>query len=85
MVLSGGVNADERVWSKAAQLYNAHAASAAQGGKYSSSSRYVRTHGGDEQGRKLFLHDTEADPRVGIPIGEETGRSKVHHPSSIHA
>jgi uncharacterized membrane protein len=37
MVLSGAVNADERVWSKAAQLYNAHAASAAQGGKYSSS------------------------------------------------
>ena len=37
-------------------------------------------HGGDKQGRKLFLHDTEADPRVGIPIREEAGRSKVHHP-----
>jgi hypothetical protein len=28
-----------------------------------------------EAGR-IFLHRIEADPRVGIPIGEETGRSK---------
>jgi hypothetical protein len=26
------------------------------------------------------LHDTEANPRVGILIGEEARRSKVHYP-----
>jgi hypothetical protein len=28
------------------------------------------------RGRHFFWHDIEADPRVGIPIGEEAGRSK---------
>jgi hypothetical protein len=32
------------------------------------------------EARRIFLHDIEADPRVGIPIGEEAGRSKGSHP-----